>query len=138
MDLSSLPYIRRIVFTDDERALLLEAYPRWLSTFKKPSVPHLVGGDSGATRPMGDIDVVRHHSIHRILDKGLRDGTKAVVAMTDEDCLALSELVMQDIAGYYDFQMSLEALMDAVGVEFFPIDDANQKVRFNIISKLHG
>jgi len=83
MDLSYLPYIRRIVFTDDERALLLEAYPRWLSTFKKPSVSHLVGGDSGTARPMGDIDEVKHHSIHHILDKGLRDGTKAVVAMTD-------------------------------------------------------
>ncbi len=45
---------------------------------------------------------------------------------------------MLDIAGFYDYLISLEDNMATMGVEFRPTDDVRQKARFHIMSKLNA
>lgn len=45
---------------------------------------------------------------------------------------------MLDIAGFYDYLISLEDNMSTMGVEFRPTDDDRQKARFHIMSKLNA
>ncbi|MEL7554899.1 MAG: hypothetical protein AAGU26_01880 [bacterium] len=58
--------------------------------------------------------------------------------MTANDREALSALLMLDIAGFYDYLISLEDNMATMGVEFRPTDDDRQKARFHIMSKLNA
>jgi hypothetical protein len=58
--------------------------------------------------------------------------------LTANDREALSALLMLDIAGFYDYLISLEDNMATMGVEFRPTDDVRQKARFHIMSKLNA
>lgn len=129
-----------VVFTNEERAVLIEAINNMFplpketpASFDWKPYPE----SSAGSEPLLDEAMVGSLlSIRRILVESLSDGAQAVVGITERDSEALSALVMQGIAGYYDFQISIEEKMASAGVEYYPIEDDRQKVRLGLMSKL--
>ncbi len=132
--------IKWLVFTDKERTVLLEALNAFFSaseTFQEPV--HADEDEPYSARLALHTDTKKLDSLMSVrgfLVSSLREGSRAVIGLTTNDREALSALLMLDIAGFYDYLISIEDKMAAMGVEFIPTEDDRQKARFHIMSKL--
>jgi len=131
--------IKWVIFSSDERAVLLEAF----------SVRFPMPMESGALceqdQPVGSSHQRRSLgprtrcllSIRDKLIKSLPQGPHSIIGLTARDCEVLRDLVIEGIMGYYDFLISLEDQMTSAGVEFVPEEDNRQRTRFSIFYKLN-
>ena len=134
--------IRWVIFTNEERAVLMEAFNNMSLTPKEAAAPfdwkRYPETSENSERRSNDAKVENLLAIRSKLVRSLSNGPQAVLSLGEEDRAALSALVMQEIAGYYDFQMSIAEKMDSAGVEFIPVEDDRQKARLRIFSRLHA
>ena len=134
--------IKWLVFTDKERTVLLEALNAFFSASEAGQVPVHADEDGPYSARLAlhsdkkKLDSLI--SVRSLLVSSLREGSRAVIGLTANDREALSALLMLDIAGFYDYLISLEDNMATMGVEFRPTDDDRQKARFHIMSKLNA
>lgn len=134
--------IKWLIFTDKERTVLLEALNAFFSASEAGQVPAYADQDEPYSARLAlhsdkkKLDSLI--SVRGLLVSSLREGSRAVIGLSANDREALSALLMLDIAGFYDYLISLEDNMSTMGVEFRPIDDDRQKARFHIMSKLNA
>jgi len=134
--------IRWVIFTNEERAVLMEAFNNMSLTPKGAAAPFKwkrypeISENSEQWSNYAKVENLL--AIRSKLVRSLSNGPQAVLSLGEEDRAALSALVMQEIAGYYDFQMSIAEKMDSAGVEFIPVEDDRQKARLRIFSRLHA
>lgn len=134
--------IKWLVFTDKERTVLLEALNAFFLASEASQVPvHAEKDEPYSARLALQSDKKKLDSLMSVrgfLISSLREGSRAVIGLSANDREALSALLMLDIAGFYDYLISLEDNMSTMGVEFRPTDDDRQKARFHIMSKLNA
>lgn len=134
--------IKWLVFTDEERTVLLEAFHAFFPIPEPAPTPDLEDEDADYSARLDlQTDEVKLESLRSIQSRllaSLGSGPNAVLSLTALDCEALSALVMLDFAGFYDYLRSLEDRMTALGIEFIPTEDDRQKTRFRIMSMLHA
>ncbi|MEW6226644.1 MAG: hypothetical protein AB1700_00900 [Bacillota bacterium] len=134
--------IKWLVFTDKERTVLLEALNAFFSASEAGQVPvHADEDEPYSARLALHSDKKKLDSlisVRSLLVSSLREGSRVVFGLTANDREALSALLMLDIAGFYDYLISLEDNMATMGVEFRPTDDDRQKARIHIMSKLNA
>ena len=110
--------IKWVVFTNEERAVLIEAFSIWFPAAEKAQAPCFVGQNQdyseGSELSDDEIKLASFLSIRGILVQSLSEGPNAVIGLTVEDRETLSAFVMQGIAGYYDYLMSLDEKMASV------------------------
>jgi hypothetical protein len=138
----ALDLINWLVFNDKERTVLLEVLNAFFSASGSVHSPVHVDEDEGYSARL-DLYIDKKKldslmSICGILVDSLGKGSSAVIGLMAYDREALGALLMLDIAGFYDYLISLEDRMAAMGVEFRPTDNERQKARFRIMSKLNG
>ena len=136
--------LKWVVFTNEERSVLLEAFNNF---FPVPELALLPASEDDeeeedySARLDLQTDKRKLQSLQTarsLLLASLRRGPNAVISLTAFDCAALSALVMLEVAGFYDYLISLEASLTELEVEFFPADDERQVLRFRILNQLNN
>jgi len=139
---SASDLIKWIVFTNEERTVLLEAFHAFFPVPEPaPSpapAPEDDDEDYSARRDLqtDELKLESLRSSRSRLLASLRKGPNVVLSLSTLDCEALSALVMLEIAGFYDYLMSVEASFAALGFKLGPINDDRQTARFRILNKL--
>lgn len=139
---SASDLIKWIVFTNEERTVLLEAFNAFFPIPEPAPTPDLEDEDADYSARLelqtDEVKLECLRSIRSRLLASLRTGPNAVLSLTALDCEALNALVMLDFAGFYEYLISLEDRLTALGVEFFPTEDDRQKARLRIMNKLNA